>query len=204
MRKFCIVSWMEPQTFIFFGIVGSGKGTQVQFLLDYLKSKDSKEILYAGTGEEFRKLINTESYTAKRVKESILKGELQPDFLTTTLFTNTLIHSLSEEKHLIADGYPRTVAQAESMDAMMKFFKRDKIKIIYIKISEEEALKRNLLRGREDDTETGIAKRIEEYRQNVIPAINYFKDKEGYEICTVNGEQSREEVYQEMLKVLGY
>jgi adenylate kinase len=195
---------METQTLVFFGIVGSGKGTQVELLMNFLKNKGGKEILYAGTGEEFRKLIGGESYTARRVKDSIIKGELQPDFLTTTLFTNTLIHSLGEGEHLIADGYPRTVAQAESFDSMMKFFKRDKVKIIYIKISEEEALKRNLLRGRDDDTEAGIARRIEEYKNNVIPAMNYFKDKEGYEICTVNGEQSREEVYQDMIKALEF
>ena len=195
---------MQPQTFVFFGIIGSGKGTQVEFLLNYLKNKDNKEILYAGTGEEFRKLINSKSYTARRVRESILKGELQPDFLTTTLFTNALIHSLSENEHLLADGYPRTVAQSESFDTIMKFFERDNIKIIYIKISEEEALKRNLLRGRDDDTKDGIAKRIEEYKNNVVPAMDYFNGKKGYEIYTINGEQSREDVYKDMLKVLGF
>jgi len=195
---------METQTFVFFGIIGSGKGTQVKRLMEYLKSKDSKESLYIGTGEEFRKLINSESYTASRVKEIILKGELQPDFLTTSLFTNILIHSLNEDKHLFADGYPRTVRQSESFDAIMKFFKHDKVKIIYIKISEEEAIRRNSLRGRHDDTKEGIAKRIEEYRNSVIPAMDYFKGKEGYEIYTINGEQSREDVFKDIIKALKF
>lgn len=195
---------MRPQTFVFFGIVGSGKGTQVELLMDYLKSKDHKKILYAGTGKEFRKLINSKSYTAQRVKESVLRGELQPDFLTTTLFINTLIHSLGENEHLFADGYPRTVVQSESLERMMKFFKRDKIKIIYIKISEKEALKRNLKRGRDDDTEGGIAKRIEEYKNNVIPAMNFFKRKKDYKIYTIDGEQSRKDVFEDIIKALGY
>lgn len=193
---------MQPQTFVFFGIIGSGKGTQVKFLEDLLKTKGSIEPLYAGTGDEFRKLINSKSYTADMVHESMLKGELQPDFLTTSLFTNILVNSLDENKHLLADGYPRTVAQSESFASMMKFFKRDLVKIIYIKISEEEAIRRNLLRGRHDDTKDGITKRIEEYRNNVIPAMDYFKGKEGYEIYTINGEQSREDVYKDIIKAL--
>ncbi|MFA5841263.1 MAG: nucleoside monophosphate kinase [Candidatus Paceibacterota bacterium] len=195
---------MQPQTFVFFGIIGSGKGTQVKNLEDFLKTKDSRESLYAGTGDEFRKLINSKSYTAERVHESMLKGELQPDFLTTSLFTNILVNSLNEEKHLLADGYPRTVAQSESFASMMKFFKRDLVKIIYIKISEEEAIRRNLLRGRHDDTNDGITKRIEEYRNNVIPAMDYFNGKEGYEIYTINGEQTREDVYKDIIKALNF
>ena len=143
---------MQSQTFVFFGTVGSGKGTQIKLLMDYLKAKDSKESVYAGTGEGFRQLIASSNYTGSLVKEVILRGDLVDDFLTTSIFTNMLIVSLSPEKHLFADGYPRTVSQSESFDKMMKFYQRENIKIIYIEVSKEEATKRNLLRGRHDDT----------------------------------------------------
>src|SRR3989344_816494 len=123
---------MQPETFVFFGIVGSGKGTQVQLLMDFLKKKDGKESVYAYPGAEYRKLIETKSYTASLIKASIERGELQPDFLTNSIFTDILIRSLTSEEHLIADGYPRTIVQSESFDAMMKFFKRDFVKVIYI------------------------------------------------------------------------
>ena len=132
----------------------------------------------------------------------MLKGELVPDFLTTSLFTNVFIHSLDENTHLFADGYPRTVRQSESLEIMMKFFKRKGVKIIYIKLSEEEAIRRNLARGRADDTLEGIKKRIAEYKNNVIPAMNYFEGKDGYEIYTINGEQSIDEVHKEIIKSL--
>lgn len=195
---------MQAQTFIFFGQVGSGKGTQIKLLTTYLNNKDNKEIIYGGTGDVFRKILSTDNFTAKIIKDSVIKGELQPDFLTSALFTNILISSIEEDKHLIADGYPRTVPQSESFEAMMKFFKRENIKIIFIELSEEEAMKRNLLRAREDDTEEGLRRRFNEYKNNVIPAINYFKEKDGYEILHINGEQTVEDVHRDIIKALKY
>ncbi len=195
---------MKAQTFIFFGTVGSGKGTQAKLLMDLLKEKSGLDCIYAGTGEGFRKMLENGGYTGGLIKDSMNKGELQPNFLTTSIFTDILISSLTGEKHLIADGYPRNVEQSESMDAMMTFYKREDLKIIYIEIGEEEAKKRMLLRGRSDDTEEGIAKRLNEFKNKVIPSMNYFKDKDGYTIYTINGGQSVEDVQKDIIKALGY
>ena len=195
---------MQPQTFVFFGQVGSGKGTQVKLLMDFLNSKDGLGSVYAGTGDGFRKLIESGNYTASLVKEYVHAGALVPDFLTDAVFVNILISDLSLEKNLIADGYPRTASQSIVFEEMMKFFKRDAVKIIYIELSEEEATKRNLLRGRHYDTKEGLTKRFNEYKNKVVPAMDYFKDKEGYEIHTINGEQSIEDVHKDIIKALGY
>ena len=195
---------MKAQTFIFFGTVGSGKGTQAKLLMDLLKEKSGLDCIYAGTGEGFRKMLENGGYTGGLIKDSMNKGELQPNFLTTSIFTDILISSLTGEKHLIADGYPRNVEQSESMEAMMTFYKREDLKIIYIEIGEEEAKKRMLLRGRSDDTEEGIAKRLNEFKNKVIPSMNYFKDKDGYTIYTINGGQSVEDVQKDIIKALGY
>ena len=195
---------MQSQTFVFFGIVGSGKGTQIKFLQDFLKAKDGKECVYAYPGNEYRKLIESGSYTGSLVKDSVSLGHLQPDFLTDSIVTNILTSSLTPDKHLITDGYPRTLAQSQVLSDMVNFFKRDEVKIIYIEISKEEAMKRNLLRGRVDDTKEGIEKRFDEYINKVIPSMNYFKDKEGYKIYKINGEQNREDVFKDIVKALGY
>ncbi|OGI68204.1 hypothetical protein A2732_02740 [Candidatus Nomurabacteria bacterium RIFCSPHIGHO2_01_FULL_40_10] len=194
----------NSQTFVFFGIVGSGKGTQVKLLMDFLKTRDGREIVYAYPGNEYRKLIESGSYTGSLVKGPVSRGELLPGFLTDAIVTNILILSLTPEKHLIADGYPRAVAQSMSFEKMMEFYKRKDIKIIYIEVKKEEGIKRNLLRGRHDDTGEGLAKRFDEYVNNVVPAMNYFKDKENYKIYPINGEQSVENVHKDIIEALGF
>jgi adenylate kinase family enzyme len=195
---------MQPQTFVFFGQVGSGKGTQVKLLTDFLKNKDGKECVYVSPGKEYRQLIQSDNYTGTLVKGPLFRGELLPGFLTDAIMVNLFISFLTPEKHLIADGYPRAVAQSVSFEAMMKFYKRDNIKIIYIELSKEEAVKRLKLRGRHDDTDEGIATRFNEYVNNVVPAMNYFEDKENYKILTINGEQPIEDVHKDIMKALEF
>jgi adenylate kinase len=193
----------KPQTFIFFGIVGSGKGTQVELLEKYLKDNNlSDDIITTSTGAEYRKITSNGSYTGEIVKDRLEKGNLQPDFLTISIFINILISSLKENTSFMSDGFPRTIAQSEAFEKAMKFYNREKIEIIYIELDKEEATRRMVLRGRSDDTEEGIAKRFDEYVNNVIPSMNYFKDKEGYNIHTIDGKQSIEKVHCDIIKSL--
>jgi len=195
---------MDAQTFIFFGIVGSGKGTQVKLLMDFFKKKDGRETVYAYPGNEYRKLIESDSYTGSLIRDSVVRGDIQPGFLTDAIVANILIASLTPDKNLITDGYPREISQSVSLEKMMKFYKRKNIKIIYIEVGKEEAMKRNLLRGRHDDTKEGIERRFDEYVNKVIPAMDYFKNKEDYVIYTINGEQSVENVHKDIIKALGF
>jgi adenylate kinase len=195
---------MESYTFVFFGIVGSGKGTQMELLRKELEKVDARECVYAYPGAEYRKIIESGSFTGSLVKDSYTRGELQPDFLTNAIFTNFLVSSLTLDRHLIVDGYPRTVVQAKEFEEMMKFYKRKDVKIIYIEVGKEEAMKRNLLRGRIDDTKEGIAKRFDEYVDNVLPAMHYLKERPGYQIYTVNGEQNVEDVHKDIIKSLKF
>lgn len=192
------------QTFVFFGIVGSGKGTQIELLQKYLKEKDSSfDSVYAYPGNEYRKLVGEGYYTGQIVKTTLEKGFLQPDFLTNALVVNYLAFSMKENSCLIADGYPRTLDQAQMLEDVLKYYNRTNVHIVYIELSKEEATKRMKLRGRADDTDEGIAQRFDEYMNNVIPAMNYFKDKAGYTIYTINGEQSIEDVHKELISKLG-
>ncbi|HEY4513267.1 MAG TPA: nucleoside monophosphate kinase [Candidatus Paceibacterota bacterium] len=195
----------SAQTFVFFGIVGSGKGTQVKLLMDYLKN-DGGECVYIGTGEIFRQIIASSAVddTTKTVKELLDSGRLIPDEMTNKLVLEKVKAELSSDKHGIFDGYPRTVVQSKVFEKMVQEHGRENVKIIYIELTETEAMKRNLLRGRHDDTEEGLAKRFDEYVNKVVPAMNYFKDKTGYTIYTINGEQSVEDVHKDIIKALEF
>ncbi len=194
------------QTFVFFGIVGSGKGTQVKLLSEFLKAKSGKECAYIGTGEIFRKIAESSENNSdtQAVKEILNSGRLVSDDMTNKLVSDAMEIKLSPDKHTIFDGYPRTVPQSIFFEEKMKFKNRENVKIIYIELSREEAMKRNLLRGRHDDTEEGLAKRFEEYENKVIPAMNYFKEKSGYTIHTINGEQTVENVHKDIIKALNF
>ncbi len=193
-----------PLTFVFFGIVGSGKGTQIELLQKYLKEKDPvTAITYAYPGNEYRKIVNDpQSSTGAIVKEKLERGELQADIITVSIFNHILIEDLKNGNVIIADGYPRTLVQAEAFEEIMKYYHRDQIAVIYIEVGKEEATKRMKLRARSDDTDEGIAKRFDEYVNNVVPSMNYFKDKSGYTLHTINGEQSVEAVHADIIKAL--
>ncbi len=192
----------NTQNLVFFGLVGSGKGTQVELLRKYLEEIKKGEVAYMSSGVEYRKHIQSETFVGSVIRDSMARGELQPDFMTNSIFVNFLISNVAPQKHLLMDGYPRTLIQSECLEQAMNFFQRNDVKIIYIELSKEEAIKRMKLRGRADDNDEGIERRFWEYENNVLPAMNYFKEKQGYEIITVNGEQSIEAVHADILKAL--
>jgi adenylate kinase family enzyme len=194
---------MKPYTFIFFGIAGSGKGTQGELLEKYLKENNLVEdVISISPGVEYRKLVDNGGYTGQLIKKTSEKGFLQPDFLTTSLFTNILVSNMTAGMSFISDGYPRTVSQSESFEKAMQFYGRENVYIIYIEVGKEEAMKRMKLRARADDTDEGIETRFDEYINNVLPSMKYFEGKPGYKIHTINGEQSVEQVQSEIIKAI--
>jgi len=193
----------KKQAFIFFGIVGSGKGTQIELLKNSLQKKQNDiSFVFASPGEGYRKLINENYYTGMIVRETLEKGYLQPDFLTNGLVVNNIAFNITENSCLIADGYPRTINQSKLLEEIFSYYEISNIHIVYIEVTKEEAIKRMKLRARSDDTDIGIAKRFDEYVNNVIPSMDYFKGKAGYEIHVINGEQTIENVHNDIINSL--
>lgn len=192
----------NPKTYVFFGNVGAGKGTQIELLQKYLTEKDGNAVAYAYPGGEFRKLINGTGYTSALVKDILHAGKLVPMFLVSWVIGNVLVDQVKDEHtHIIFDGFPRSLDQVVAFESMIELYNRKNVELVYIEVPKEEVIKRMKLRGRFDDTEEGIAQRFSEYENNVIPALTLLKEK-GYPVHTINGAKTVEEVFTEVKTAL--
>lgn len=171
------------------GVQGSGKSTQGNLLSEKLG------IPYLSTGHIFREMAKEKTPQGRYIKETLNAGFLIPDDKTIEI-VNEYLSKPEYEKGYILDGFPRTLVQAES-------FKENVNKVVYIKLSDEEALKRISGRkdqGREDDTLVALKKRIESFHKFTEPVINYYREK-GM-LAEINGQGSIEEINQEILSNL--
>ena len=191
---------MTPQTFIFIGRSGCGKGTQAQLMQDYLKKYDSeRDILYIQSGAEFREFIKGNSVTQKLSKVMYDKGEFQPEFLAIYMWTNILVNKYTAGEHLVMDGMPRKYHEAGVLDSLWKFYSMRPPHVIFIDISKDESKKRLMARKRLDDTEAEIEERLAWFESEVIPTLDFFKNNPDYDYVTVDGMQPAEEVHKEIL-----
>ncbi len=189
----------KPQTFIFFGRSGSGKGTQARLLVKYLREKNGNDVLYMETGKRFREFIKEDSYTAKLTQDIVNDGGLLPEFLPIWVWTDFFVKNMDGTKHLILDGVSRDKDEADILDNALMFYKREKPYIININMSREHATELMRGRGREDDTDEDIAKRHDWYEKDVLVAIEYFRRKQNYIFLDIDGERSIDEVHKEIL-----
>ena len=196
---------MQPQTFLFFGPSGSGKGTQAKLLKEFLEQKDpDRKVLYLETGEKLREFAQGDSYTAKRTKETLESGGLMPEFMAVTVWSKFFIENVSGDEHIILDGISRREHEAIIVDSVMKFYERKEPCVISIEVSPHWATERLMERGRVDDKEEEIKKRMAWYEKNVVSALSHFKNNSYYKFIEVNGEQSIEEVRKEIFGKVGF
>ncbi len=196
---------MDKQTLIFLGTQGSGKGTQLELLKKHIAETDQRPLVQVGMGKLMRELENENTYAGRRAKEILAGGNLIPYAVSTARFTNYLINNLTTgEEHLMIDGYPRTPEQVPALDSAMEYFKRESVTVVVLNISDEEAVKRLIPRGREDDTEEGIRQRLKWSREQTMPNIEWFKAHGArYKVVEVFGERPIEEVQKEIQQKLG-
>jgi len=204
---------------IIFGPQGSGKGTQAKILSEKLK------IPHISSGYIFRENINNQTKLGKKAKEYIDQGHLVPDKLTVELIKERL-NQADCKPGFILDGYPRTLAQAQALDQIVKI-----AKALEVWISDKESImrisgrrtcsgcdtvfhlkfnspaKENIcdkcggqLFIRDDDQEEVIKKRLELYHQQTEPLINYYKTQN--KLIKIDGQPPIPEVTKEIFKKL--
>ncbi len=196
---------MTPQTFVFFGRSGSGKGTQVDLLIEFLKKNDpARQSINIQTGQKGRDFAKQENYTGKLVKDIIDHGQLFPAFIPIYFWTQVFVESITTgDEHIFLDGLCRRPEEAPILDGAMEFYKRINPAIVVITVSEKWAIERLTARKRADDIPKDIANRLAWYDKQVTPAVNYFRSKAGYRVLDINGEQSIADVHAELLRKAG-
>lgn len=176
---------------VLIGIQGSGKSTQGNLLSKKLN------IPYLSTGHIFRELAKERTKLGRYIKEVMNAGYLIPDDKTIEIVSEYLSRKAYQNGYIL-DGFPRTVAQA-------KAFKHGINKVIYLKVSDKEALWRLSLRnnggGREDDTLKAIHKRIELFHKFTEPVLSFYRKVE--KLVEIDGEEDIQIIHQQMLSALG-
>ena len=194
---------MALGTFIFMGRSGSGKGTQATLLEEYLLREDPQtKALYIQTGQHFREFAKKGTHTSALIRDVLTEGGLLPEFLPVWAWTEFLVHHFTGEEHLIFDGVTRRANEAPVLDGALKFYKRENPDVIVIKVSQKWATERLLERGRRDDTQAEIQKRLNWYESDVAPVVEFFKSNPYYRFHEICGEQTREKVHQEIVNKL--
>jgi adenylate kinase len=178
---------------IFLGPPGAGKGTQAQALAEFLN------IPHISTGEIFRQAIKEQTPLGTIAQSYLDQGELVPDELTQNLVKERLGQP-DAQSGWILDGFPRNVSQAAFLDELLVTINQNDERVVNLDAPDEIVVARLLGRGRKDDSEEVIRRRLEVYRDETAPLIDYYGDRQ--KLITVNGNQSLEEVSTELQKVI--
>lgn len=188
---------------------GGGKSTQALLLKKKLEETHS-DVIHTTTGGTFREFIQGDSFIAKRAKEEQNQGGLQPEFLAVWNWTNIFINRLQENTTVILDGAPRKVTETKSLQNLFPFLGYNKVYVLYIEVTPAWAKDRQKFRESQSaekrvdaSSDEEIEKRIELFYEEILPCVEIFKNDPRYSFTRVNGEQTIEEVHQEILEKVG-
>src|SRR3954470_2293862 len=158
---------------ILFGPPGSGKGTQSERLVLKYGLK------HLSTGEILRSEIAAQTPLGLEAKSFMDKGQLVPDEVVIGMISSALDNN-PQAKGFLFDGFPRTEAQAEALDKLLKLKQTEIGIVLSLIVSEEELLQRLLNRGltsgRPDDNNIEVIRaRIVEYHKKTSPVADYYR-----------------------------
>jgi len=177
--------------FIFMGPPGAGKGTQAQILAALWK------IPHISTGDILRACVVAKTALGLKAQAYMDRGELVPD------------HEPDANAGWILDGFPRTVAQATFLDKLLHEISGAEgstpnpkfgLKAVNLDVPDDILVSRLLSRGRQDDNEETIRRRLQVYREQTEPLIDFYSSRQ--QLVAVDGDRSMELVTAELQQTL--
>ena len=183
---------------VLFGPPGAGKGTQSQKLIDHY------QLTHISTGDLFRKHLGEGTSLGLRARTFMDVGKLVPDELVIDMVD----HKLQEEqdkKGIIFDGFPRTIPQAEALDALLVTYNSGIAGMIALSVPTDELVSRLLLRGQtsgrvDDQDEEKIATRLEVYQEETLPVAHYYQNQGKY--VEIDGVGEIDTIFQKIVEAV--
>lgn len=182
---------------VLMGAPGSGKGTQAALMVEELG------LPHISTGDLLRAAVAAGSELGRQAKAVMDRGELVSDDIVLGLLEERLARD-DAAKGFILDGFPRNIAQAEELDALLERLGQPVDEALQIDVDAEQVVqriaKRAELEGRSDDTEETVRNRLRVYAEQTAPVVDYYARK-GV-LSRVLGDGTIEDVFQRIRGVL--
>jgi adenylate kinase len=178
---------------ILFGAPGVGKGTQATILAEKLG------VAHLSTGDAFRSAIKNQTEVGKIAKGFVDAGDLVPDEIVARIVEEAMADA-SFSNGCILDGFPRTRAQADALAGMLTAQGRTVHRVVNLEVDDANIISRLLMRGRADDTQEVIQNRLDVYRQETAPLLEYYGAAGN--LVSVNGVGSVEEISDRILEAI--
>jgi adenylate kinase len=216
----------KPLNFVLIGRSGCGKGTQVELLTERFGN-----FCHISTGDLFRDLAKQGTDTALKVQKILKEGGLPFDDLATTLWMHEIAYKVKEDQGIMADGFPRRLNEAKSLDRFLEFLERNENTFyILIDISRQEAfdrlIKRRICKQCGElipwvgdfkkltscpKCQGELMARFDDTPEAINNRLDYYEErvsqvidyyKEQGKLIVVNGEQPIEDVFKDILKAI--
>jgi adenylate kinase len=180
------------QRLLFLGPPGAGKGTQA------VKLSESHGLLHLSTGDLLRGEVEAGSELGREAAAVMARGELVSDALVLAIVRARLV---SHSGGWLLDGFPRNLAQAEALDALLGELGQQIELVVLLDLDEGLLIQRLLGRGRADDTEAVIRHRLEVYRAQTAALIDHYRSQGLLEAVEATGRV--EEIAARITALLG-
>jgi adenylate kinase len=178
---------------LIFGPQGAGKGTQAANIAD------EYGLEAIATGDMLRSAIANATPLGLQVKPIVDRGDLVPDELVVALIREELSRP-EAAGGFVLDGFPRTLPQAEALDAMLHEIGRGLDAVVVLEVPDDVARERMLARARKDDTPDVIENRLRTYHEQTAPLVEWYRARD--KVVPIDGTESIEDVWKQIRTAL--